>query len=155
LQLGSAAGKRSDIVFRKPIRCPSFSAPRSCVLGRLWWRQALGFGQHRAVGKRGQETLSSWKARPGNAQILFSDFSQRALFWAPARWGMVGAYAVSGPLSFGGGRARQATAAPAFRRFQSLGSHLSRFLFDHSMVCRAFYGVRLFRRIAPIPYLAR
>jgi hypothetical protein len=24
------------------------------------------------------------EARPGNAQILFSDFSQRALFWAPA-----------------------------------------------------------------------
>jgi hypothetical protein len=39
--------------------------------------------------------------------------------------------------------------------FQSLGSHLSRFLFDHSMVCRAFYRVRLFRRTAPIPYLGR
>src|SRR4029077_5807944 len=39
--------------------------------------------------------------------------------------------------------------------FQSLGSHLSRFLFDHSMVCRAFYRVRLFRRTVPILYLER
>jgi hypothetical protein len=39
-------------------------------------------------------------------------------------------------------------------RFQSLGSHLSGFLFDHGMVCRAFYRVRLFRRTASIPYLA-
>jgi hypothetical protein len=42
LQLGSAAGKRSDIVFRKPIRCPSFRPP-----GHVF---SVGFGGGKRSG---------------------------------------------------------------------------------------------------------
>jgi hypothetical protein len=57
----------------------------------------------------------------------------------------------SGPFNFAKRRPRSNGFSPAGR----LGSHQSRFLFDHSMVCRAFYRARLVRHTAPILYLER